>query len=78
MQHVQPQPYEDSFGIGQRQCAEIQLQAAEKELAATAADAFSPAYVPEKVRESARRRFYAARAEYERAKTILNTWEEVA
>ena len=77
MQHVQPQPYEDAMRIGQRKCAEIAAEVAMAEMGRVHLDAFSPAYVPEKVRESARRRFYAARAEYERAKTILNTWEEV-
>ncbi|MDB6454740.1 hypothetical protein [Falsirhodobacter sp. 20TX0035] len=66
-----PPFYRDEFGIGQIRLARIRHDAAEAELAECAPIAFTRGYVPDLVRASARRRFTAARAEHDRAKTIL-------
>lgn len=69
--HDFPRPYADAFQIGQAAVARIHAEIAQATMGKAAPDAFTPGYVPPLWRATQRRRFAEARAEYERAKAIM-------
>lgn len=71
MKHETPQFFPDEHGIGQKRIAEIRAELAMQEMGNAAPDAFDVGRVNEEWRAMKRRIFYRNRAEYERAKAIL-------
>lgn len=75
MKHATPQYYPDPYNNGQAVVARIRLELSEKGMADAAPDAFTPAYVNPLWRAAKRRLFYSNRADYERAKAVLQELE---
>lgn len=62
----------DDFGIGLPAVARIQMKVAQKTMGEAAPDAFATGYMNPEWRAMQRRRFYAARQQYETAKGYVN------
>lgn len=72
-----PAFFDDPFGIGPVAVARIRRDIAEAGMAEAAPEAFSTGYVFDQWRAMRRRQFAAARAQYERAQSILNAMGDV-
>lgn len=66
-----PAPFPDDFGIGQEKVARIRMDVSMKCMGEVVYDAFTPCYRDPEWRAMSRRIFYENRAEYDRAKEIL-------
>lgn len=76
MKHdIIPQPFPDEFGIGQRKVAQIRAETAMTAMGRAVRDAFSTGHVSDEWRAMQRRLFYRYRAQYERAKGILEVMQ---
>ncbi|WP_299949101.1 hypothetical protein [uncultured Ruegeria sp.] len=71
MRHDTPQFYPDPYGNGQANVARIRMDISTEAMGKAAPDAFSTGYVNPLWRAAQRRIFKRNRADYERAKAIL-------
>ena len=66
-----PTPLPDEYGIGQEKVARIRMEVSMKCMGEVVFDAFTPNYRDPEWRAMSRRIYYKNRAEYDRAKAIL-------